>query len=108
MVMLLLEQTPAKAQPRVPLLDGKEPWKRLPPAELGADQPLPVWARALAESLPCTTAALLELDYLQRAPSPLNAKLRGRMRWVAAHANRGSYSEAYAAAELHRAGVSYA
>lgn len=106
MVMLLLEQTPAKAEPRVPLLDGKEAWKRLPPAEQGAGQPLPVWARALAESLPCTTAAMLELDYLQRAQSPLNAKLRGRMRWVAAHANRCSYSEAYAAADLRRAGVS--
>ncbi|MFL5241702.1 MAG: deiodinase-like protein [Gemmataceae bacterium] len=105
MVMLLLEQAPAKAEPRVPVLGGEEAWKLLPPAEQGAGQALPIWARALAPSLPSTTAAMLELDYLQRAQNPLPAKLRGRMRWVAAHANQCAYSEAYAATDLRRAGL---
>jgi alkylhydroperoxidase family enzyme len=111
LVMLLLDQVgPVKKQAklpsaRVPLLEEQEVWKHLPPAEKGAGQPLPVWARALAASLPRTTAALLELDYLHRARSPLDPKLRASMRWVAAHANRCPYTEAYAAADLRRAGL---
>jgi alkylhydroperoxidase family enzyme len=105
LVMMLLDEAEA-AKRRVPLLDNKETWKRLPQAERGADQPLPVWARALVDTLPRTTAAMLELDYVQRAKSPLDPKLRGKMRWVAAHANRCTYGEAYAAADLRRAGAS--
>jgi len=74
----------------------------------GGGGPLPAWARALAGALPRTTAAMLELDYLHRAKSPLDAKLRGRMRWTAAHANGCAYAEAYAAADLRRAGASEA
>jgi hypothetical protein len=48
---------------------------------------------------------MLELDFWHRSRSPLPPELRGRMRWVAAHANRCRYSEAYAAADLRRAGV---
>jgi alkylhydroperoxidase family enzyme len=103
-VMMLVDEAEA-AKRRVPLLDNKESWKRLPKAERGADQPLPVWARALADALPRTTAAMLELDYVQRAKSPLDSKLRGKMRWVAAHANHCPYSEAYAIADLRRAGA---
>jgi alkylhydroperoxidase family enzyme len=107
LVLLLLDQgKPAKAkQNRVPVPDNKEAWRRLPAAEKGAGQPLPAWARALAPSLPRTTAAMLELDYLHRARSPLDPKLRGKLRWVAARANRCAYTEAYAAADLRRAGV---
>lgn len=102
-----LAPRPARARPqsRVPLLPEKEAWKRLPTATKGAGQPLPLWARALAPSLPRTTAVMLELDYLHRARSPLAPQLRGRMRWVAAHANRCAYTEAYAAADLRRAGL---
>jgi len=66
---------------------------------------LPAWAKTLARPLPATTAAMLRLDYLHRAASPLDPKLRGKMRWVAAHANRCAYGEAYALADLRRAGV---
>jgi alkylhydroperoxidase family enzyme len=107
LVMLLLDQ-PGDAKTgreRVPALKDKQAWKRLPPAAKGAGQPLPVWARMVAATLPQTTAAMLELDYLHRARSPLDAKLRAKMRWVAAHANRCTYTEAYAAADLRRAGV---
>jgi alkylhydroperoxidase family enzyme len=115
LAMLLLDK-PAKAPPsktatgkaapaRVPVLKGADAWKRLPSAEKGGDTPLPVWARALADAMPRTTAAMLELDYLHRARSPLDPKLRGRMRWVAANANRCAYGEAYAAADLRRAGL---
>jgi alkylhydroperoxidase family enzyme len=93
------------AQGRLPVLANQEAWKRLPKVEEGAGLPLPVWARALAPILPRTTAAMLELDYRHRARSPLDAKLRAKMRWVAAHANRSPYAEAYALADLRRAGA---
>jgi hypothetical protein len=48
---------------------------------------------------------MLELDYLHRARSPLGVRLRGKMRWVAARANRCAYSEAYAVADLRRASL---
>jgi alkylhydroperoxidase family enzyme len=102
LVMLLLDQEnkAASAPARVPLLKDGDAWKRLPPAA----GPLPSWALALADALPRTTAAMLELDYVQRERSPLEPKLRAKMRWVAAHANRCAYGEATAAADFRRAG----
>jgi alkylhydroperoxidase family enzyme len=90
---------------RVPVMKDADAWKRLPAAEKGGGAALPSWARALADAMPRTTAAMLELDYLHRAKNPLGPKLRGKMRWVAAHANRCAYGEAYAAADLRRAGA---
>ena len=88
----------------IPLLTDAEAWKRLPAAISGGGQRLPAWARALAASLPRTTAAMLELDRIHRTRSPLGPVLRGKMRWVAARANRCDYSMAYAEADLKRAG----
>jgi hypothetical protein len=51
---------------------------------------------------------LLRLDYLHRAQSPLDPLLRGKIRWVAARANRCAYGEAYATADLRRAGLDIA
>jgi alkylhydroperoxidase family enzyme len=95
---------PFGRRPRVPLLTDEEAWRRLPAAVRGSGQPLPTWARALAPSLPRTTAALLQLDFLHRAGGALDPVLRGRMRWIAAHANHCGYSEAQAEADLRRAG----
>jgi alkylhydroperoxidase family enzyme len=92
----------------VPLLDSGSAWKHLPPAETGQGAPLPAWGRALAQALPATTAAMLELDRLHRVFNPLHPRLRGKMRWVAAHANRCLYAQEVAAADLRRAGVSEA
>jgi alkylhydroperoxidase family enzyme len=107
LAMLLLDQHKAQSPepPRTLPMKNADAWKRLPAAEKGAGEPLPSWARMLADALPRTTAAMLELDYLHRAGGPLDPPLRGRMRWVAAHANRCAYGEAYAAADLRRAGV---
>jgi alkylhydroperoxidase family enzyme len=107
LVMLLLDDQvkAASTQGRVPVPKDTDAWKRLPAADKGSGQPLPSWAKALTGALPRTAAAMLELDYLHRAQSPLDPKLRGRMRWVAAHANRCAYGEACAAADLRRAGV---
>ena len=58
----------------------------------------------MAASLPRTAAAMLDLDRAQRTRSPLDPVLRAKMRWVIAHANRCAYSEAYALADLTRAG----
>jgi alkylhydroperoxidase family enzyme len=90
---------------RVPLPESAEAWRFLPPAEQGAGEPLPAWARALARSLPRTTAAMLDLDRIHRTKSPLGPLLRGKLRWVAAHANRCDYSLATAEADLRRAGL---
>lgn len=91
--------------PRVPLLDTAAAWARLPEAEAGGGGPLPSWARAFADSLPRTTAAMLDLDRLHRTRSSLGPILRGKMRWVAADANRCAYTRAYAEADLRRAGL---
>lgn len=106
LAMLLLDEAgQERLQGCLPVLPNSGAWKRLPVAEKGAGQPLPTWARALADPLPATTAAMLELDYLQRTSNPLPPVLRGEVRWVAARANRCAYSEACAAADLRRAGV---
>jgi alkylhydroperoxidase family enzyme len=105
LLMLLVDEAVQNNAERVPVLDDDEARRKLPPMEQGADKPLPVWARALAGPLPNTTAAMLRLDYLHRAKSPLDPVLRGKVRWVAAHTNRCAYSEAVAAADLRRAGV---
>jgi alkylhydroperoxidase family enzyme len=86
-------------------LSNADAWKKLPRAERGGEQPLPSWARMMAGELPRTTAALLQLDFAQRTKGPVSPKLRAAMRWIAAHANRCTYSEAYAAADARRAGL---
>jgi hypothetical protein len=92
----------------VALLSDQECWKRLPPTESGGGGPLPSWARAVAVHLPRTAAAMLELDLAHRTRSPLDPTLRAKMRWVVARANYCAYSEAYALADLDRAGGSSA
>jgi hypothetical protein len=72
-------------------LSDREGWQRLPIAKV-PDQPLPSWAKVLAGPMPRTTAAMLRLDFVHRAHSPLAPKLRAEMRWVAAHANHCAYS----------------
>jgi hypothetical protein len=110
LVMHLLD-TPAapRKEGRLPALGDEETWKHLPALDKDATplqgKPLPVWARTLADALPRTTAAMLELDHRHRAASPLDPKLRGKMRWVAAHANASPYGEAYVLADLERAGL---
>ena len=54
---------PGKGEtPLFPLSDDDECWRKLPAVQKGGGQPLPSWARALAGSMPRTTAALLRLD----------------------------------------------
>jgi alkylhydroperoxidase family enzyme len=97
--------TSANGTAYVPVLSNEQAWRFLPRADQGSGQPLPSWARALARSLPRTTAAMLNLDRIQRTTSPLGPLLRGKMRWVAARANHCAYSMAYAEADLKRAGL---
>jgi alkylhydroperoxidase family enzyme len=103
----ILYPTPKTKIGRIPVIEDADAWAKLPqPIEENKSKSgqalLPVWARALATSMPHTTAAMLELDYLHRAKSPLDPKLRAKMRWVAAHANQSPYGEAYALADLRR------
>jgi alkylhydroperoxidase family enzyme len=94
-----------RKQGRLPALTDEEAWRRLPRAEQGRGRPLPLWARILADPLPRTTAAMLELDYRHRALSTLDPKLRAEARWAAAHANGCHYAEEVALADLRRAGA---
>ncbi|WZO99281.1 carboxymuconolactone decarboxylase family protein [Isosphaeraceae bacterium EP7] len=91
--------------PAAPQLTDAEAWARMPKATEGGGQALPSWAKAVAARLPRTAAAMLQVDFAQRTKSPLAPKLRAKMRWVVAHANRCAYSEAYALADLRRAGA---
>jgi alkylhydroperoxidase family enzyme len=90
---------------RVELLDDDAAWEKLPAVEQTAGRRLPHWARALVGALPRTTAAMLHLDYLYRTSAAIEPKLRARMRWVAATANRCEYAQQYARADLLRAGA---
>jgi AhpD family alkylhydroperoxidase len=95
----------ARGDTNFPLLSNDECWQRLPKADRGNGQPLPSWARALADPLPRTTAALLRFDFVHRTRSPLDPKLRAKMRLVAAMANRCAYAEAHARFDARRAGI---
>jgi alkylhydroperoxidase family enzyme len=87
--------------PRFPRLSQADAWKRLP----RQNPKLPNWARVLAESLPRTTAAMLELDNVHRAKNPLGPITAGKLRWWAADALGGDYLREYAEADLRRAGL---
>jgi alkylhydroperoxidase family enzyme len=101
-LMLRLEELSPKPS-RVALVTNEQAWRLLPPAEIGAGQRLPAWARALVTTLPRTTAGMLELDYQHRAASPLPPILRAEIRWLVASANRCPYARAQAAADLRAA-----
>ena len=106
LLMLTLEE--ANAKPTVAISDDVEGWRLLPKVISGSGQPLPSWARAVATHLPRTAAAMLELDFAHRTKSPVDPILRAKMRWVIANANHCGYSQAYAIADLRRAGASAA
>lgn len=98
-------ETEATGIPFVAMLSDEACWQRMPHAVSGGGQPLPSWVRAVATQLPRTAAAMLQVDYAHRVNSPLDPVLRGKMRWVIAHANRCAYAEACALADLRRAGL---
>ncbi|MCX7396713.1 MAG: deiodinase family protein [Planctomycetales bacterium] len=102
LLMSMLQE--ASEKPAVAVPDDAEAWKLLPTAISGSEQPLPVWARAVATHLPRTAAAMLELDFAHRTKSPVDPILRAKMRWVIADANHCEYSKAYALSDLKRAG----
>src|SRR5579871_5467110 len=92
---------PAEAPaPRFPAAGNDEAWKMLPREQ----PPLPAWARVLVRTLPKTTGAMLELDYLHRAGNPLGPVLAGKLRWAAADTLGCDYGRRYAEADLRRAG----
>jgi alkylhydroperoxidase family enzyme len=77
----------------------------MPAALQGGGWRLPHWARAVAGFLPRTAAAMLRLDHAHRARSPVDARLRAKMRYVVAQANQCGYFMAHAAADLSRSGA---
>ncbi len=89
-------------------LSDQEAWKRLPAVESGGGGPLPSWARALAGSLPHTTAVMLDLDRTYRTSDSLDPKLAAAIRLAVARTIRSDYGRAYAEADLRRAGLDQA
>src|SRR5947209_1151133 len=92
---------------RVPLLSEADAWAALPECE-GPKGRVPGWGAGLAGRVPSPTAAVLEVDPVQRARSPPPPNLRAQLRWVAARCNRSSYGELYAQDDLERAGANQA
>ena len=93
---------------RFPLLSNAEVWKKLPTTEAGGGQALPSWARALASSLPQTTAVMLELDRTYRTSDSLDPRLSAAIRLVVARTIRSEYGRACAELDLRRAGLKQA
>ena len=79
-------------------------WKQLPETVGEKASRLPNWAKVFAGPLPRTTAAMLELDWIQRTKSPLDPKLRAKVRWAAARANRCAYGKQTALDDFRKAG----
>jgi alkylhydroperoxidase family enzyme len=105
----IADERPARASTaRVPLLSSEDAWKRLPPVESGGGGALPSWARALAGSLPYTTAATLELDRIYRTSDALEPRLAASIRLIVARTLRSEYGMAYAESDLRRAGMDQA
>lgn len=86
-------------------MSSEKCWQKLPKALDGNGQELPTWARMLAQEMPKTAAAFLELDLAQRTLSPVEPKLRAAMRWIAARDNCCSYAMATAQADAKRSGA---
>ena len=115
LAMCLLESNQAanEVTPAVPVetkltqqfMTDEEAWKLLPAATKGKGSPLPNWAKGVAKQLPRTAAAMLKLDFAQRTKSPLDPKLRAKMRLSIAYANRCDYSQKTAIADLKRSGA---
>jgi alkylhydroperoxidase family enzyme len=100
----LVQAVAPPPKPRFPSLSSDETFERI----RRESAPLPSWSRVLAASLPRTTALMLSLDRVHRAQNPLDPVLRGKLRWIAADANRCDYSRRQAEADLLRAGLSAA
>jgi alkylhydroperoxidase family enzyme len=90
-----------KPEPRFPAVDNEDALKRLPREK----EELPAWALAMIDSMPRTTAAMLDLDYLQRAKSPVGEALSAKIRWTVGDALDCRYAKKTAVGDLRRIGV---
>lgn len=88
-----------------PSISDAAVWELLPRPVRGRDLPLPNWAKAVAIELPRTAAALLELDHAHRKQSPLEPRLRAKIRYVIADANGCEYAKRTALFDLRGAGA---
>ena len=88
------------------IVSHEEAWKRLPMSKTGRGQSLPEWARKLVIPFPKSTAALLQLDYVQRFANPIPPKLRVAMRWIVADENRCDYAKQVAVNDALQLGFS--
>lgn len=107
-LLFIADGQAAEETPVIELLTTEATWQAMPATISGGGGPLPVWALAVARELPRTAAAMLPLDYAQRTQSPLDPKLRAKLRWIVARENRCDYAMAYALFDLREAGATEA
>lgn len=86
-------------------LSNEQAWNVIPSPKSGAGKELPEWVRIMANDLPKSAAAMLELDFVQRKMGAVDPKLRAAMRYVAAKAIGCSYSMAAATLDANEVGV---
>lgn len=99
--LLAAEGDPTPAS-RFEVMDHAQAWQTLDAAQPA----LPMWARALVRTVPRTTVAMLDLDYLHRAENPVGVVLAGKLRWQVADALGCRYFRSMSAADLRQAGQS--
>lgn len=107
-LLLIFAALPSRSgsagEPRFATATNEVAWKFLPQTISKETEPLPAWARILAEPMPLTTASMLEMEQAQRQDSSLEPKLRAKIRWVAARTHGCEYTAARAVADLTAAG----
>lgn len=85
-------------------LTDEQAWQLLPDVVSGTKGKLPNWVKPVAMQMPRTAAAMLQLEAAFRGDGPLDGKLRAKLRWIVAHANRSPYGQSVALADFRRAG----
>lgn len=97
-------------------LEQQAAWDALPKADTGSGTKLPTWARMLARTLPHTTAASIELEYLYRTeplmiapsrkggtPNPIDGtRLASIARYAVASYHESAYGTELAISDLKR------
>jgi alkylhydroperoxidase family enzyme len=98
----LAESTPTGKKSSLPRPSNEEAWKLLPEVANGGNQPIPIWIRTLAKSLPRTAAVMFELDAVQRTRSSLVPEWRALVRMRIAELHRCEHARLEALGDFHR------
>ena len=104
MVVSCLGQA-SQSSTKLNVIDSRGAWESMPKERNLSGADLPSWARSMAPTLPYTTAAMLELDYLLRTAEKPNARNRGIVRVAISTENRSPFGLRLAEYDMRAAGV---